>query len=600
MIDEHVYRKSYSERPALWEFVTEPERTGHAGLPRRYTRQILVPSAWETLPGLENYRGKAWLRSAVPGAPKGRALRIVFGGVSHTARVFIDGKLVGQHYDAFTPFEVLVPGKGKGMPHEIVVEVDNSFGEHSALHLENDYYTYGGITRPMKIQQVPPVFVERLHATPRRKGKDWLLDVVVRLRNWSAEPHRYNVRVCGGDFLPPSTDLGIVAVAAGARAEVRATLSAPGVEPWSPESPVLYDVRVFAVDEAIASRDADGVPHRDLDELGDRIGFREVKVRGKQILLNGKPIRFRGYNRHEDHPQFGCAIPVEAMMTDLQLLRDLGCNFVRTSHYPNDMRFLDLCDELGILVWEESHSRSTPFKHPKFHEQILTNTAEMVDWHRNHPSIIIWGSLNECESQQPESVDTVAAVLGLLKQLDPSRPVTFATMYAKRDLCLGLVDIVSFNLYEGWYGGQPETIGVRLKELLGWLHTDASKGGKGKPVIVSEFGGAALYGNRQPRATKWSEEYQARLLDEALRVYLNHAEVSGAAIWQFCDCRITPGHAHWGTRPRTMNNKGTVDEYRRPKLAYEAVQRRMREAAAKWDAKPAAAVKKSRRKHAEA
>lgn len=593
---EHFIRQTSDELLGLWDFVTEPERTDRARLPRAYNRRILVPSAWETMPGLENYRGKAWLRREIFGPAAGRALRLVFSGVSHTGRVHINGRFVAEHYDAFTPWEVLVPGLDAG-PHEVVVEVDNSFGEHSALHLENDYYTYGGITRPVQMQEVAPLFVERLHATPRRKGSQWLLEVVVRVRNWGKAGAECDVELRADFAGGPVGRFEKVSVEPGATAELRATLGVRGVEAWSPQSPRLYTLAAAVIQ--------DGQP---VDDLVDRIGFREVKVRGKKILLNGKPIRLRGYNRHEDHPQFGCAIPIEAMMTDLQLMRDLGCNFVRTSHYPNDMRFLDLCDELGILVWEESHSRSTPFTHPRFHEQIMTNTAEMMDWHRNHPSIVIWGSLNECESQQPESVDTVAAVLGLLKELDPSRPVTFATMYAKRDLCLGLVDIVSFNLYEGWYGGQPETIGVRLKELLAWLHSDESKGGKGKPVIVSEFGGAALYGNRQPRATQWSEEYQARLLDEALRVYLNHTEVSGAAIWQFCDCRITPGHAHWGTRPRTMNNKGTVDEYRRPKLAYEAVRRRMREAAAKWDGKGAAArkkaqpseAKKSKRKHAKA
>jgi beta-glucuronidase len=318
---------------------------------------------------------------------------------------------------------------------------------------------------------------------------------------------------------------------------------------------------------------------RPVDDLVERIGFREVAVKGKRLLLNGEPVRLRGFNRHEDHPQFGCAIPVEAMVADLALVRDMGANFVRTCHYPNDQRFLDLCDELGILVWEESHARTVSFDHPRFAAQIEASTREMVDWHRNHPCILLWGCLNECDSKTPAGREVHARVIAQLRAADGSRPVTFASNKLEQDLCLDLVDIASFNVYTGWYGGRVAEIEARLKQLLSWVHSDAS-GARGKPVILSEFGGAALYGVRQPRHSKWSEEYQRDLLDEALRVYLGHPDVVGAAIWQFADCRVTDGF--FGSRARTCNNKGVVDDYRRPKLSYETVRRRFLESAEHW------------------
>lgn len=543
-----------------WDFVIEPERTGRGKLPKAYNRSISVPSAWETLPGPENYRGKAWLRTDVP-TMEGTALRLVFGGVSHTGTVYLDGEEVGSHYDAFTPWDVVVPTPETGVS-ELVVKVDNTFGEHSALHLENDYYTYGGITRPVEIQHVPEVFIERMLMNPVRRGNRWDLEVRVRLRNWSDGSHSRHVLTSVGTEI---FDLGNVVVRPGSVRTVTGILSGLDVEAWSAENPNLYYV------EALLVKDGDVV-----DDLTDRVGFREVAVDGRKLLLNGKSIRVRGYNRHEDHPQFGCAIPLEAMVSDLEIMRDLGCNFVRTCHYPNDMRFLDLCDEMGFYLWEESHARNVDFTHPRFRDQIAVSTEEMVDWHFNRPSIIMWGCLNECDSVSPAGRKEHARVLKLLKKLDPSRPVTFASNKAENDVCLDLVDIVSWNRYDGWYGGEPENVMPNLEKILKWLHSPASKGGSGKPVIMSEFGAGGVYGDRQTCRAKWSEEYQADVLDECLRVYLNHPGIVGSAIWQFCDVRITK--KWWNGRPGTRNNKGTVDQYRRPKLCYEVVKRRMLEA----------------------
>jgi len=544
----------------LWDFAIESDQGGESGTPRSYPRKLYVPSAWETTPGLENYRGKGWLRTAVCGNP-GKAMRLVFGGVSHTGTVYVDGERVGQHYDAFTPWDVVVPGLAGGR-HELVVEVDNTFGDHSALHKCNDYFTYGGITRPVEVQYVPEVFIDKLFATPHRCGDTWGLDVRVRLRNWSDTPceRRVIVTVAGS-----AEELGSLTVPPGGDGEMACTIRGLCVNEWSEASPTLYYATATLLDGDTP-----------VDDLSDRVGFRELTVRGREFLLNGAPLRLRGVNRHEDHPQFGCAIPVEAMMQDLALIRDLGCNFVRTCHYPNDTRFLDLCDELGVYVWEESHARSVSFAHPMFRKQIADSTRETVEWHFNRPCIVVWGCLNECDSCSDAGREEHERVLRQFRELDPSRPRTFASNKSQKDICLDLVDIVSWNRYDAWYGGGVSDIEPRLAQQLAWLHSEAS-GGADKPVIMSEFGGGAIYGNRQRCRSKWSEEYQSDVLDESLRIYCNHPDIVGVAIWQFCDVRITQDH--WNNRPRTMNNKGVVDEYRRPKLSYDTVKQRMTEAA---------------------
>lgn len=566
LFDTHEVR-SADTLDGVWDFTTAADRTDRRKLPADYPRKILVPSGWEQIPGLENYRGRGWLRTTVCGR-EGKALRLVFGGVSHTGTVYVDGKEYGGHYDAFTPWDVVIPGLGSGS-HELVVEVDNTFGEHSGLHKENDYYTYGGITRPVEAQWVPEVYIDRVFATPVRRGGTWRLDVRLLLRTWGAQAvsRRVTLQLDGTEC-----DLGECTIEPGPATEVRGRITDLDVEPWSPADPKLYFLRAALLDGK-----------ETVDDCIDRVGFREIKCRGRKILLNGEPIRLRGYNRHEDHGQFGCAIPPEAMACDLHILRDLGCNFVRTCHYPNDMRFLDLCDEMGFAVWEESHARQVDFDHPRCVEQLLVNTREMVEWHWNRPSILMWGSLNECESDTPRGRKVHADVLGLIKELDPHRPVTFASNKQKRDRCLDLVDIVSWNRYDAWYGGAVDNIEPAIKDAFKWLASDAS-GGKGKPVIMSEFGAGAIPGWRNPNRQRWTEEYQCDVLDESLRVYLNHKNISGVAIWQYCDCRITGGL--WNRRPRTMNNKGTVDEHRRRKLAYDVVRRRMHEAIERWEKTP--------------
>jgi len=561
LIDEHVVRAVRS-LGGFWDFVPAPERKDRKRLPDAYSRRIRVPSCWESLPGLETYRGIAWYHRDIETSAD-KALRLVFGGVSHTGTVFVDGRMVGEHYDAYGAWDMVVPPNRKRR-RDVVVRVNNTLNEESVLHRHDDYYTYGGFIRPVEAQQVPEVFIDKLFAVPSmgRDGK-WNLDVRVRLQNWGPKALRRTVSVSASGR---TSRTKAVTVRAGARAETATRFSGLPVDPWSVESPTLYPIEVRLHDGADV-----------VDDLIDRIGFREVKTGNGQILLNGKPLRLRGYNRHEDHPTFGCALPVELMAHDLALLRDLGCNFVRTSHYPNDMRFLDLCDELGFYVWTESHSKTVDLKNKRFREQMRNATADMIDWQYNHPSIIIWGALNECDDRTAHGLRQHAWTMTLMRKLDPTRPVTYA-QFTGTEAGFPLVDIVSYNTYPGWYFGgliTPNLVKQTADGLVRNVRKSKLPGVKGKPIIISEFGAGALPGFNDSRRPKWSEDYQVEVLDRDLHEFLNHPEIAGAAIWQFGDVRTSTG----AMNPREMNNKGTVDQFRNPKRAYAIVKERMHEAA---------------------
>lgn len=531
----HQIRKT-KELNGLWEFEARGEK-----------RKVSVPSCFETYPGFENYRGKALYKKEFLG---GGNLHFIFKGVSHTGTVYLDGEKIASHYNAFTPFEAVVPDTKEGI-HELIIEADNSFNEESALHIPNDYYTYGGINRPVVVEEVGDAYIERLHIRPYKEGEVWHGEVTVWVRF---------IRPASGirlSVLSEKEELLSVKLE-GESCILKRDLIFPDVKAYEPKEPNLYYITARLVKEEEV-----------LDDLIERVGFREITIQGKEILFNGNPIKIKGFNRHEDHALYGCAIPYEAMDCDLRLMEDMGANAVRTCHYPNDERFLDLCDEKGILVWEEGHARGLSeeqMRHKNFRKQSLDCIREMIDNHYNHPCIFTWGILNECASETEYGREIYIEQFELIKSMDRSRPVTFASCKIETDICLDLVDIVSMNIYPLWYHDSPAE--EYVNKVYDWIQTTK---GAGKPYIVSEIGAGGIPGYHAYGNPKWSEERQAEILDAQLRAVLAHKETVGLFIWQFCDGRISE-ECFYG-RPRTMNNKGVVDEYRRKKLAYDTIKK---------------------------
>ena len=512
----------------------------------------IVPGVWEAIPELAAFEGVAVYSKAVS-VSKGCDIMLRFGGVSHTARVFWNGDEVGSHYNAFTGFEVIIKGVSSG-EHRLAVEVDNSFCENSTLHIPNDYFTYGGINRSVELHYLEDAYIARqsFYAT---ENPDGTFDAHVRatvcaLKNVSDVQYVLSIA-------DKSTTVSLNQLSGGECREIEVVLPSIMAERWEVRDARLYDLCgvLYAGD-------------RSIDDLIDRVGFRTFEIAGEKMLLNHKRVTIKGFNRHEDHGQLGMSMDAGTMMCDLQLLLDMGANSVRTCHYPNDPLFLDLCDELGILVWEEHHARALPgdiLRSELFTKQISDCNTEMITQHVNHPCIYIWGILNECESETEFGHELYRKNFEQLKHLDPTRPVTFASCRHFKDVCLDLVDVVSFNIYPAWYEDVP--VSEYLDKLLKWMDEN---GAKDKPVLISEIGAGAIPGYHDPfRRAKWSEERQADILEKQISAVLASARTSGLYIWQFADVRVDEKWAM--RRPRTMNNKGVVDEYRRPKLAYSTV-----------------------------
>lgn len=513
---------------------------------------VVVPCCWENLPDFSAYRGVGVFTKCFEAEG---TIRLVFKGVSHTAKVCVDGKEVGHHYNAFTPFSIVVEGLEAGT-HKLEVYADNQFSEESALHIPNDYMSYGGISRGVVLEYLEDAYVEYIHAIPVQSEDGWKADVTVKVNSVAKDEKAFSLEI-GLEGMDTKTEQ--ITLQPGEEKEVTVTLSAKEAQTWEMENPKLYQVSAVLSDEEGA-----------VDDLIDRLGFRVIVIEGKDILLNGKKIRIKGFCRHEDHPMYGCALPFAAIQQDLQIAVDLGANAIRTSHYPNDELFLDLCDEQGILVWEENHARGLTLEHmqnPNFERQAEECIREMITAHINHPSIIIWGILNECASETEYGYECYKKQYDLIREMDTSRPRSSASCKFKTDICFGLPEIVSYNVYPEWY--HDTKAADYIADLYNWVQEDSE--GRGKPFLITEIGAGAIYGYRTPSMCKWSEEYQAKALEDQITAVLNQEGCSGIFIWQFCDVRIS--FEWFSNRPRTMNNKGIVDEYRRRKLSYDVVKK---------------------------
>jgi len=539
-----------SRLDGFWDFEF---RSDDSAMPSDYTEQAPVPGCFDALDRHALRRGVGYYRRFFE--TDGRAhYRLTLGGVAHHAVVYLDGQRVATHDGAFTSFSVDLPALDAGR-HELIVSADNRFdGLARSLHMDHfDWYSYGGIIRPVSLRSWSQVLIERVVPVT----EDWRngrvrIEVDFRADLASPRPLPAEIFVDDNSVYRGTTKPGATAAAF--------IVDVPNPRPWSPDSPVLYVLTVRIGD---AEQTVD-------------LGLRTIRSEGHRILLNDEPVRIRGVNRHESHVAFGFALPEHVILGDVQQIKDLGCNFVRTSHYPQDPRFISLCDRMGLMVWCEvtgwGYSEAM-MKDKRLVEAQRACTTEMIRQYAHHPSIVCWGILNECASDAESARPVYEEMVALVRSMDPDRPVTYASnrfpdghTNPHGDIMFDLVDWVCINAYPGWYGGDLNDCLERLETIAQAIRDRKLDE---KPVVISEIGAGAIPGFEDIRPVKWSAWYQQELLQKLSTAIRDDPTWSGLCIWQFCDIRTA--ESNWMTRPRGYNNKGIMDELRRPKPAYRAI-----------------------------
>ncbi len=554
LFNEHKVRRNESLDGA-WNFCIDRDDAGKKdswqnGLPNSDT--VSVPQVWGSEMGLLKYEGVAWYEKKF--YTHGGTLRIVFGAVMTEAEIYFDGEQVGYHYGGYSQFDVILNDVGAG-EHTLTVRVDNRFTAQSIPQRVVDWYHHGGITRGVTLETLEGICIlgNRFEYTLSDDMTSAVCRPVVELYNARKRKAETKLSLSVNGMEVVSAD---VAVSGRKRAEISLPEFTLGdIKLWGVLKPELYTVEYKT----------------ETDDLIDRVGFRRVEVVGSEVHLNGKAVEFRGVNRHEEHPDWGFAFPVGLMKKDIDLALEMGCNALRGSHYPNSQVFVDWLDEKGIMFWSEIPIWGCGFSTPTLGDKAVVERGlnmhrEMVKYYYNHPCIIMWGMHNEINVETKEAYKMTECYYKFLKENGGNRLVVYASHRPFVDICMEMCDVLCFNLYYGWYSTYDED--AWEKAMIKIRERKAELGLSGKPVIMSEFGGAGLYGYRDNELTIWSEDYQAKLIKHCLEVFHDEPEFVGMFIWQFIDTRTCIDMGL--NRARCFNNKGLINENRKPKMAYYA------------------------------
>ncbi len=386
------------------------------------------------------YRGYAWYRKhfSIPETEKGRILKINFGAIGNESEIWVNEKFMGKFTSGYTPVEVDITDV-VSWTHEnlIAIRVNNLHNDEIPPgRWRMDYNVYGGIYREVSLVSLSEIhFADRdfFVQTPEVSPELSKISVSASVRNTLASEVHALLQIDLEKNNKRTTGFSrTITIPAGQKVPVQnLTAEVKNAELWSPSHPELYMLKASLIMEG-----------KVVDQLQTRIGFRRFEFDpSKGFILNGSPLKLHGLNRHQCYPGLASAVPERLQIEDARLLKDLGANFVRCSHYPHHPAFLDACDSLGILVYEEVAS----WQHiggSQFIGHMDDMMEEMIRRDRNHPSVILWGMMNEGRSHEMfERLKKTA------HQLDPARPVS----YAENHIDLGIGEGTIF---------QPDVLGL--------------------------------------------------------------------------------------------------------------------------------------------
>jgi beta-glucuronidase len=494
--------------------------------------------------------------------------------VTHRGTVWVDDTDVADHVGGYTPFEADVTALAQpGATFRLTMRVNNELtmstippgtisiaadGRKRQRYF-HDFFNYAGIHRSVWLCSTPHSFIDDVTVSTDFDAEIGLGRVGYRIETVGA-----------GETSVTLFDSAGVAVdrSVGARGELRVA----DVRPWSPADPYLYQLHIWHGDDPV------------VDEYVLPVGIRTVRVDGARLLLNGLPIHLRGFGMHEDAAMRGKGHDDVRMVRDFALLKWIGANSFRTSHYPYAEEVLDYADKQGLLVIDEAPAVGLHFSLGNMGDPGATTFGpggigdpaqsahlqairELITRDRNHPSVVAWSLANEPDTAEAAARDYFKPLVDAARELDASRPICFAnvaTAPPDLDVVTDLFDLICLNRYYGWYidTGDLDVAERNLEtELRAWSRY-------GKPMLITEFGADALSGLHALPPTLWSEEYQADLVAMSMRVFRRIDTIIGEHVWNFADFATAqavhrPGGNHKGAFTRDRQPKSLATTIRK-------------------------------------
>lgn len=547
------------------------------------TLQVPVPASYNDVVNNQTIRDHiGWVyyqkETHVPRLWSGERYFIRFNAATHEGKVFVNDELVTEHVGGYTPFEaeltdIVSPGESfrltVGVNNELTPETIppgrttyTESGKRKNVY-QHDFFNYAGLSRSVYLYSVPKVYINDVTVVTDVEGEDTGVVHFDVQTSDNSTTGRVSLKDEEGQVVDELDSL-------------TGTFNVNSANLWQPGAAYLYQLDAELLSGNGTVTDVYSLP----------VGIRSVKVEGNQFLINNKPFYFTGFGKHEDGPVRGKGHDMAYVVHDYQLMKWIGANSFRTSHYPYDEEIIEYADRHGFVIIEETAAvglnlglgaGTAEDDAPPTWEALNNNTQaalkqsvrELFARDKNHPSIVMWSLINEPASNEKGAREFFEPVVELARKLDPHRPMTYAAvLYAtpETELMMDLFDVIALNRYYGWYldtGDLEESEIALRKELLEWQDK------YDKPILMTEYGADTYAGLHTVLDVPWSEEYQTAFLDMYHRVFDEVEGFVGEHVWNFADFQTVSG-----TTRVDGNKKGVFTRDRRPKAAAHTLRKR--------------------------
>lgn len=595
----------------IWEVVRPASSASPESLP--IWQQVALPHSWNATdavdPDVNYYQGPGWYRTQLVinnPYPDGRTI-LHFDGAGQKTNVYVYTKLVGSHVGGYDEFDVDITDavkefaatptfkdryKGK-IP--VAVRCDNTRDLQMIPSNMSDFNVYGGLYRDLVLEYLPALSIEKLFVTPSLDEKINTAKIEVSA-SWMKPLINENATLEIGIYDPKGQKVAGTNLTVKPEDKEQALWQTNIRKPelWSTDRPTLYTCRVVLKSD------------KGEQKLQENIGIRRYEFQDKgPFFLNGKRLLLRGTHRHEDQAGVGPAMTYPMMKREMEMMKSMGVNFIRLGHYQQSRHILDLCDSLGILVWEEIPWCRGGLGGDTYKTQARRMLTNMISQHKNHPSIILWGIGNENdwpgdfpEFSQADIRAFMQELHGIAHQLDPTRK----TSIRRCPFCKDIVDVYAPSIWAGWYKGQftdyKQMSETEMNGVNHFFHAEwggdshagrhSEEQDKILQTILNEKGPSGFTSENLTKygivtgskGGDWSETYICNLFDWHLKEQETMPWLTGAAFWTFKDFS-TP------IRPENpvpyVNQKGVVERDLTPKESYYVFQ-------SYWAEKPMARI----------
>lgn len=575
----------------IWKFqVEEPVGSITADVPLTTNTLMAVPASFNDQTNdsiLREHNGYFWYETSfeIPSVLDLERLVLRFGSVTHEAWIYLNGKQITYHKGGFTPFEVEINKYLRKGSNRLSVRLSNLLdyttlpvGNFSQTTDENgnpqfkvdenfDFYNYAGINRPVKIYSTPKTYISDIKISPEINFSEKKATVhfdIETIGNFD----NVQINIIDESGNPVANGIGN-----------NTKININNINLWQPLNAYLYTAQIIGI-----------INNEPIDIYEEPFGIRSIDVSNGQFKINNEPFYFKGFGKHEDTYVNGKGLNEAYNVLDIKLMKSMGANSFRTSHYPYSDEMMRLCDREGIVVIDETPAVGlilnfnfnienkmneletdktwSTLKTTEAHRQVI---KEMIDRDKNHACVVMWSISNESAHYAPGAYEYFKPLFDLTRKLDPQkRPCTYVAIMMtlpETDRCTDLVDIISLNRYYGWYlnnGDLSQVTKTVQNELEQWQNKYPDK-----PIMYTEYGADTVAGMHSPYNEPFSEEYQIDYYKKYSTAFDAVSNFVGEQVWNFADFQTK-----FGIQRIQGNKKGIFTRSREPKMVAQYLSER--------------------------